>query len=238
MNKILFFIILLFTSVISGQSFEGTLKYKVEFKINMEGISENDMIDHMKKSGQYFDTLVVNIKNGNYEKLVNSASPKRIVYKSDINKIYNFDSGFEYVLIANAKKYGATHIEFEKPKIIQNDSTISILGKQCKSIELNWDDIGKETYFYNDSFLKIDPELFQEHNFEYFNEILRLTKSYPTQINKSLSDFIEIRMILVSYSEERIKDSSFEIPELQPADKEYSDIIMETTGQEVMQLKN
>lgn len=238
MNKGLILIISLFTSLIYGQSFEGKLIYKVEFKINMEGISKNDMIDHMKRSGEYFDTLVIKIKNGNYEKLVNSANSKRIVYKSDSNKIYNFDTGFEYVLITNAKKYGSTNIEFEKPEIIQNDSTVSVLGQECKSITLNWDNLGRETYFYNESFLKINPELFQEHNFEYFNEVLKLTKSYPTQINKTLNNFIEIRMILISYSDEKIEDSSFEIPELQAADKEYSDLIKQTTGQEVMQLKN
>ncbi|MEP0262727.1 hypothetical protein [Dokdonia sp.] len=238
MNRILILIISLFTSLIYGQSFEGKLTYKIEFEINMEGISENDMINHMKKSGEYFDTLVINIKKGNYEKLVNSANSKRIVYRPDSNKIYNFDSGFEYVLITNAKKYGATIIDFEKPKIIQNDSIVSILGKKCNSITFSWGNLGEETYFYNDSFLKINPELFQEHNFEYLNEVLNLTKSYPTQIIKSLNDFIKIKMILVDYSEEKIDDSSFEIPELQLADKEYSELIKQTTGQEVMQLKN
>ena len=238
MNRIVILIISIFTTFSYGQSFEGKLTYKIEFNFKMEGISENDMIEHMKKSGEYFDTLVVKIKNGNYEKLVNSRNSKRIVYKSDINKIYTFDTGFEYVLIANAKNYNSTNMEFERPKIIQNDSTVSIMGKDCKSITLDWDNLGKETYFYNDSFLKIDSELFKSHNYEYLNEILTITKSYPTQINKSLNQFIEIRMILVDYSEEEINESAFEIPKLKPAEKEYSEIIMETTGNEVMRIKN
>ncbi|NQX86126.1 MAG: hypothetical protein HRT67_09530 [Flavobacteriaceae bacterium] len=45
---------------------------------------------------------------------------------------------------------------------------------------------------------------------------------------------IEIRMILVDYSKENISDLAFEIPKLKPAEKEYSDMIMETTGNKVM----
>ncbi|MEW7290126.1 hypothetical protein [Aquimarina sp. 2304DJ70-9] len=238
MNKILILIISILTTYSYGQTFEGKLTYKIEFNIKMKGISENDMIEHMKKSGEYYDTIVINIKNGNYEKLVNSSNSKRIVYKSDVNKIYTFDKGFEYVLIADAKNYSSTKMEFERPKIIRNDSLVTIMEKKCKSITLDWNGLGKETYFYDDEFLKIDPDLFKSHNFEYLNEILTLTKSYPTQINKSLNKMIEFRMILVDYSKENISDLAFEIPKLKPAEKEYSDMIMETTGNEVMQIKN
>ncbi|WP_299892341.1 hypothetical protein [uncultured Lacinutrix sp.] len=241
MNKIIILIFLIITKFSFGQSFEGKLTYKVEFSFNMDssfGLSEKDMIEHMKKSGEYFDTIVVNIKNGNYEKLVNSSNSKRIVYKSDINKIYTFDKGFEYVLIANAKNYSSSKMEFEKPEFIKNDSIVSVMGKDCKSITLDWNGLGKETYYYNDTFLKIDSELFKSHNYEYLNKILTITKSYPAQINKSLNKLIEIRMILVDYSKEEINDSVFEIPKLKPAEKEYAEIIMETTGNEVMRIKN
>ncbi|AFM02778.1 hypothetical protein Fleli_0290 [Bernardetia litoralis DSM 6794] len=45
-------------------------------------------------------------------------------------------------------------------------------------------------------------------------------------------------MILVDFSKEEINDSAFEIPKLKPAEKEYAKIIMETTGNEVMRIKN
>ncbi|AFM02777.1 hypothetical protein Fleli_0288 [Bernardetia litoralis DSM 6794] len=177
MNRIFILIVSIFTTFSYGQSFEGKLTYKVEYSFNTEssfGLSEKDMIEHMKKSGEYFDTLVVNIKNGNYEKLVNSSNSKRIVYKSDINKIYTFDKGFEYVLIANAKNYSSSKMEFERPEFIKNDSIVSVMGKDCKSITLDWNSLGKETYYYNDTFLKIDSELFKSHNYEYLNEILTI----------------------------------------------------------------
>ena len=116
MDRILILLTSIFTIFSYGQAFEGKLTYKVEFDIKMKGISESDMIEHIKKSGEYFDTIIVNIKNGNYEKLVNSSKSKRIVYKSDVNKIYTFDEGFEYVLIMDAKNYSAKTIEFENWK--------------------------------------------------------------------------------------------------------------------------
>ena len=238
MKKITLLLIVIISSVSFGQSFEGKLTYKVEFKINMEGVSESDMIAHMKKSGDYFDTVVVNIKGGNYEKLINSANSKRVVYKSEVNKVYNFDDSIEFVIIGNAKNYNASSIiKTEKPEIIQNDSLVSIMNKDCKSITLDWGNFGKEIYYYNENFIKIDPELFKSHNLEYLNSILDISKSYPTQIIKSVNKFIEIKMTLIAYSEEEISDTAFEIPELEPAEKEFTAIIKETTGSDVMQIK-
>ena len=122
MNRIFILIILFFAAYSYGQSFEGNLTYKVEFSYNMESsfeLSEKGMIEHMKKSGEYFDTLVVTIKKGNYEKLVNSSNSKRIVYKSDINKIYNFNEDSEYVLIANTKNYSFKKWNLKNPKLLK-----------------------------------------------------------------------------------------------------------------------
>lgn len=237
-------IILLLVSIISqlsfSQSLEGKLTYKVDFKINMEasfGLSEKDMIEHLKKSGDYFDTMTIQIKNGNYEKRINSKDEKRIVYKSKVNKIYTFDQGFDHVIITDANNYNSLKIAVEKPKVIQDDTLTTIMNKDCTSITLDWNSLGKETYFYNKDFLKIDAKLFSLHNFEYFNEVLNLTNAYPIQIVKSLNKMIEIKMTLIDYSMEEISDSAFEIPELEPTDKEYADMIMGTTGNEVMRIK-
>jgi len=239
MNRILFFIILLITTYTYGQSFEGQITYKVIIKVNSEssfGISEKKMIEHLKNSGEYFDTLVINIKNGNYEKLINKKKPIRSVYKSGINKIYTFQTGSELVFIKDAKKYSPENLPIGKPKIIHNDSTVSIMGKECKSITLDNGMYGKETYFYNDSILKIDSELFKDHNTGYLNEILTLTKSYPIQITNLSVNSFEVKMILVDYSEKEISDSAFEIPKLKPAKNENSE--MKMYGDEVMQIEN
>jgi len=190
----------------------------------------------MKKSGEYFDTIVINIKNGNYEKFINKKKSLRIVYKSDINKIYTFQTGSELVFIKDAKKYNLENLTIGKPKIIHNDSTISIMGKECKSITLDKGMYGKETYLYNDSMLKIDSKLFKDHNRDYLNEILTLTKSYPTQITNLSANSFEVKMTLVDYSVKEISDKAFEIPKLKPAENENSEIKM--YGSEVMQIEN
>lgn len=241
-KRILFFALLTLSTFTYGQSFEGTLMYKVTYDIKVDssfGISKNQLIETLKKTDDYFDTLVVHIKNGSYEKLTNSKNKKRIVYKPSERKLYTLEDGFEFALILDTKKYIAFDIEFEKPIITQNDSITTIAGKDCKSISLNWEGFGEEVYFYNDSFLKIDPELFKGHQYEYFYEILQYTKSYPVQINKSLNQLMEIQMTLIDYKTQDINDSSFDIPELEPVkDKEYADIIKQTTGSDVMRIKN
>lgn len=240
MNKIVAILLCILSTTIYAQSFEGTLTYKIEYEIKTDAsfpVSKEQLLETLKKSGDYFDTLVVHIKNGNYEKITNSGDRKRIVYTSNKQKIYTIDDGVDYVLIQDAKKYAATKIEFEKPTFTKNDTITMIAGKECTSIVLDWNGLGQETYFYNDTFLNIDPELFKDHQFEYFYDILKHTQSYPTQINKSLNGLIEIRMILVDHVAEEIPISTFDIPALEPAEKEFTEIIKGTTGQDVMQIK-
>lgn len=241
MKKIVTLLLCIVSTTIYAQSFEGTLTYKVEYDIQTDkafGVSKKQILESLKESGHFFDTLTIRIKHGNYEKITNSKALKRIVYTSNNHKIYTIDDGFEHVLIQDATKYTATKIKFEKPTFTKNDTITIIAGKECTSITLDWNGMGEETYFYNDTFLNIDSELFKEHQFEYFYDVLKHTKSYPTQINKSLNGLMEIRMILVDYVSEEIPDSSFDIPELVPAEKEYTDIIKETTGNDVMRRKN
>ncbi|WP_299765566.1 hypothetical protein [uncultured Dokdonia sp.] len=241
MKKIVTLLLCVITTTIYAQSFEGTLTYKIEYEIKTDTsfpVSKEQLLETLKKSEDYFDTLVVHIKNGNYEKVINSEEKKRIVYTSNQQKIHTIDDGVDYVLIQDAKKYAATKIEFEKPTFTKNDTITMIAGKECTSIVLDWDGTAQETYFYNNTFLNIDPELFKDHQFEYFYDILKHTNSYPTQINKSLNGLMEIRMILVDHVAEEIPDLSFAIPPLEPAEKEFTEIIKGTTGQDVMRIKN
>jgi hypothetical protein len=243
MTRILFTALLIFCLSISyGQSFEGTLTYKVEFDIKAQKIgnfeiTEEQVIQKLKSDGEYFDQVIVTIKDGNYEKTDNSDVQKRIVYKADINKIYTFQKDFEYVVITDASKTNLMQLDLPEPSFELIDTTIEIYGHECSMLKLAWGKTGTELYYYDKEFLKIDPSLFENHNYEYLNEVLKLTNSYPLEIVKTLSGFITIRMTLVNASEKEIDDTQFELPEMTDADKDYAEMMKKMTGAEVKKIK-
>jgi hypothetical protein len=192
----------------------------------------------MKSDGEYFDQVIVTIKDGNYEKIDNSDVQKRIVYKADVNKIYTLQKDFEYVVITDASKNNLMKLDLPEPSFEKIDTTKVINGHECALLKLTWDKTGTELYYYDKEFLKIDPSHFKNHNYEYLNEILRLTNSYPMEIVKTLSDFITVRMTLVDASEKEINDSQFELPEMTDAEIDYAEMMRKMTGAEVKKIKN
>lgn len=226
MKRILFGILTILTCSLSyGQSFEGKLTYSVEFDIKSQKfggfeITKEQVIEKMKSNGEFFNKIFVTLKQGNYIKEDNSSSEKRIIYKSDVNKIYTFQKDFEYEVITDADKYNAYNLDFKEPKIEEVDSLKSINGFDCKLLKLSWDKLGEEYYFYNSEIARIDPELFKNHNYEFFNTVVGKTNSYPLEIVKIVSNLISIKMTLVSISEEEISDDLFDIEKIKA--KKYS----------------
>lgn len=226
-----------------GQSFEGELTYKIEFDIETQKfgeieITEEIMIEEMKKDGEFFDTITITLKGGDYIKEDNSRMKKRIIYKSDVNKIYTFQKDFEYVIITDGNKYNSLDLGTDAPKIEVIDSTKNIYDTECKLVKLSWGSLGDELYYFNSNFLEINPELFVNHNYEYLNAILKHSNSYPLEIIKSLSNFITVKMTLVNVSEGKVDASLFDVPKLKKAEKDYGELMLKITGSEVMKVKN
>ena len=243
MKKILFGI---FTAIICslsyGQSFEGKLIYKVEFDIKPKeigdfNISKEQIIEKMKKDGEFYDSISVLIKGGNYVKIMNTNSEQKAIYKSNLNKIYSFQKDFDYVTITDANKYNSMNIDFKERKIEKIDSSKIINGISCNGIKLSWGQLAEEYYFYNTETAKLNPQLFKKHNFEYLNEILELSNSYPLEIIKILNNSIKIKMTLIDISKEPIDDKLFKLPEFEKAEKDYAEMMLEM-GFEVMKIKN
>lgn len=236
-------LLILGSSIVCGQSFEGTLTYGVEFEIKTQKvgnfeITKEQVIAKLKSDGEYFDEVIIRIKDGSYEKRDNSDLQKRIVYKPDENKIYTIEKDFEYVIITDASRANFMKLELPEPTFEKIDSTKVIKGQECSLLKLTWDKTGTELYFYNSEFIKIDPSLFQNHNYEYLNEVLKFTHAYPMEIVKTMSDFMTIRMTLVNVSQGSIDDSLFNLPEMTEAEKDYAEMMMNMTGAEVKKIKN
>ena len=242
MKHTLLAIVALFTCSLSfGQSFEGRLVYKVELEMETRKfggieITKEQVIEKMKKEGEYFDSLTVTIKQGNYLKEDNSRLQKRIIYKADANKIYTLEKDFEYVLITNAANYNARNISLQAPEVEQIDSLKTINGYACKLVTLSWGSLSEEQYFYTTEVAALNPELFKNHNYEYFNTLIATTGAYPLEIVKKVNGFMTIRMTLVTVSEGKVDDEMFALPKLKEADAEYTNLVKMTTGLDVMEI--
>ena len=125
-----------------------------------------------------------------------------------------------------------------EPTFEKIDSTKIVNGHECSLLQLNYDKTGTELYFYNSEFIKIDPSLFQNHNYEYLNEVLKVTNSYPMEIVKTMNDFITIRITLKNISQENIDHSHFNLPEMTEAENDYAEMMIKMTGADVMKIKN
>lgn len=84
----------------------------------------------------------------------------------------------------------------------------------------------------------MDPELFKNHNYEYLNQVLAQTNSYPFEITKTINKFITITMSLKSLEEIAIDDEIFAIPELKPSKNKGHKQLEKMTGNKTMKIKN
>ncbi|MBL4624002.1 MAG: hypothetical protein JKY42_02500 [Flavobacteriales bacterium] len=216
----------LICSLTSAQYFEGKLTYKVEFDIKQMTIGEmvitrEDIIEKMTKNGEYFDTVTVTLKGGNYIKEDNSSLEKRLIYKSDVNKIFVFQKDSEHEFIIDANKYDAYNSGFNGVTVEMIDSTKTIGDINCSLLKLSCGKSGESYYFYNSEIAKLDPKLFKDHNYEYFNTVVGKTNSYPLEVVEIVNNFASTKMTLVSISEEKVSDDLFNIEKIKAQKSSY-----------------
>lgn len=240
--KIIFlFFLIIVGETLNGQSFEGVLTYKVTFEIKSTTFNDQmkeAVINKMKEEGEYYDSLIITIKGGNYIKEDNSGAKKKIIYKQQENQLFSFTGSSEFVTIVDAKKRTLLQNEYLDPKVKKSKVSETILGKKLKSITLAWKDLGEEVYYYNSEFLTLNPYFFQNHNYEFLNTVLSTTESYPVQVIKSVNNFITIKMTLISYKENSLDDALFKIPKLEKVDTEYAKSVYEVSGNQIMKIIN
>ncbi len=241
-SKVIVLALLFFINkALLSQSFEGILTYKVTFEVNNPAFNDQmkeALFDKMKEEGEYYDSLIITIKNGDYIKEDNSKNKKKIVYRQQENQLFIFTQGSEYVTVIDAQKKTALKDDYPNPKVKKSKTSESLFGKKLKSIKLTWEGLGQEIYYYNADLLPINSNLFQEHNYEFLNTVLSTTKSYPMRVIKSVNQLITIKMTLVDYSEKSLGVNIFQIPKLEKVDTEYAKSVYETSGNQVLRIVN
>lgn len=240
MKTVIALVLILCNFHIYSQSFEGTLIYKVTFEFSSKFNNDefiNKTLNTLKKSGEYYDTLTIKFKGGNYLKMDNAPNGKKVIYHGTQNQLYFFTKNSDIVLIADANMYHPNNIKLPEPQVILEDSIFNINRTLCKKIKFVWEDIGEEIYYYSTSIAPLKPYLFREHNYEYLNLLISLTKAYPVKIVKSLNEFITINIELVDVNNSKIENNIFEIPLLREPNKKQAEMINQLSGYDIMVIR-
>jgi len=233
--------LLFFTSclTVKTQSFEGIVKYLVEFEIKSHNQEiKEKVVEKLKSEGSYFDTLKIYFKEGKYKKVNNAIKAKSTIYLPEENKLYFLEKGFEYVTVLDADNPSTIKSSYPEPEIQILDSIKEVNGIRCNLLKLKIDKLGEEYYAYNHKHIPINPELFIKHKYENLNLILNSTKSYPLEFTTGINGFVKIRMSFISIEKTMLSDELFEIPGLVKAEKKVSKLMNQITNGQLMKIKN
>ncbi|MCL2131357.1 MAG: hypothetical protein FWH36_02695 [Lentimicrobiaceae bacterium] len=238
MKQILTAILVLTTGLVFGQSFEGTLVYKTDFEFQISekmaemGITEEIMVEKMKKDGSWTDSITTSYKQGSYIKYSNCNPQSWSIYNPQTNKLYAFIEGENTCVVSDA----SVDLDYQmigKPTIEKLDTIVEINGMKCEIVRFSWK-AGVYDYYYNNSFLKIDPTLFENHIYDGWADFLKISNSLPIKIIKSIDGLITTTFDLIRHSEETIDPKLFKIPKLK-ANKKLN--FMKSLNMEVMKIK-
>ena len=222
-------------NVSKGQSFNGTLVYKVTYHFSAQFNKELKVktIEALRNKGEFFDTLIITIQDGNYFKTDNAPNGKQLTYLAAQNKLYFFTKNSNIVLTTDASSLYPIHVKLPEPRKEFSDSSFVVGNWPCKKLSLIWDSIGQETYYYNKSIAPLEPDLFKNHNYEYLNQVIASTEAYPIKMVKSLNNIMEISIELLSIDNNTTELKLFNLPPLKKANKKQREIIGQITGYEV-----
>lgn len=249
MKSIFSLLILTFNiGLIFSQSFEGGLTYKVKYELDSTLLNNFNFSDKISKTFYkpeiYNETINYVITDSLYLRNGYKKNDKKVIYREKDHTLYEFfkfKNKNERVRLTDTKiRYGtgeSTIGDRIPAKIIEIDTIKNINGINCKLIEVDLGKFGKEQYWYNSDTLKINPKSFTNHNYEYLNEILSISKSFPIQMIKMTDNFCTLTLTLTKSEFYEVNKNDFEIPELKKLGKKEREFLELLNGINYMDVK-
>lgn len=155
----LFPLFLFISCAVLGQSsnFQGFILYKYEFK-DLKG---NDITDKMAVDYGSEQHYYINLKNY-----------KSLNQKQELTQLYNSESNKYYFQMGNEIRVIDASLEYPKTsRHSRSEETLTLLGKDCKSIIVKGDD--DETIYFFSGEIAVDVPTFSKHRFGGWSEYLK-----------------------------------------------------------------
>jgi hypothetical protein len=197
-------------------SFQGAILYVQRIQISSAfkkmGITEENMMDDLKKKGSWADTLYSFHRRGDYARIGNNKEQYQKIYIADDNTIYIFSvMGNGICSVQEAVDLDLNGAP-DKPTIMELDSAATIMGVPCKIMRMKWK-ISQIDYYYNDAHSQVNPDLFSRHSSEGLAEFTKRTKCLPLQIVTNTMGMTVIQTA-VAVRPGQVDTDMFGVPEL------------------------
>ncbi len=177
------------------------------------GTKIENTIEQLKNQDMFGDEMICKFKGGNYYYMWMPNCKSWSVYKNDSNRIYKFYKNTNICKTTDALIDIEAKYTGKNPEIIQLDTVVVVNGISCRIVRVK-NGFTRFDYFYNSEILKTNPDLFVNHSCDGWFEFLKISKSLPLRIDKTMTGSITIRLIMKEYKEEKIEDNIFFIPNL------------------------
>ncbi len=218
MKKIIIFFLLIITTALNAQNFEGTLIYSVDVEPSQRSLDANGMtIDEWKSIGYKVDTVKVFYKNGFYKSLTIPANAENswVIYRPDSNKLYSFIDGegsdICFVNDAYVDKFAIRSGSLPTIKLL--DTIVKFREYDLKMVMVKWD-LVTCFYLYSEDHFKTNPNLYRGHLRGGFYEFLKISGSLPIKIIYYYEGLGTNTESLIEFNEGKLTDELFQIPEL------------------------
>lgn len=208
--KNLFYILLLsFLSSCTSKSFEGQVTYKHTIEAgDIDKYGSNESIESFKKKlfgedGYRIEKVYYKGNRFISEFSQDSLNYKKL-YKPENKKLYVWEesSGVYVDQKTNFLSFPDEFVEF-----VSSEETKTIHNIQCRKMLLKTK-TGETEIWYNENYLKINPEDYSAYKLDYLNLIYQKTGCLPFKITTA-----DYTIEVVDFKSMKVSDEKFELPE-------------------------
>ena len=222
-----------------SQSFEGTLVYTTDLdvspKLEKMGMTKQSLIEKMREDGSWLDTLSISYKLGNYYYKSSNNLNSWLLYNSETNKIYSVQDGVKNEICSVIDASIDTEFSYtnKMPTVSKLDTSATVNNIECTVVRVKWKS-GTYDYYYNSTMLMVNPDFYNHHIYDGWYEFLKISKSLPIKIVKTMNGMMTITQTLITTKKDPIDDKLFVVPNL-VSDKDLN--VIKSPNKEIMRLK-
>lgn len=199
MKKIFTIAMIVLTSAVFGQTFQGKIVYQNAYTSKLPNVTSEQFEVMMGTTQNYI------IKGGDYKSNLNGKMFQWQLYINKDNKLYNKMSNSETIFWND----GATNPD-EVLKVEVNKGVTEVLGYNCDEVVLTCKS-GIQKYYFN-SKIGADISFFTKHLFGNWYDYLKVAKALPLKIIIDNPQYT-LTSIATEVKELKLDDKEFQLPE-------------------------
>lgn len=189
---------------IKAQGFEGKIAYQNAYTSKIPNATSEQFTAMMGSTQEYF------IKGDSYKSVMNGSYSQWQLYVPSENRLYSKLAVSDTLMWSDGNSNPDESVKYEIQK-----SEVEILGYKCDALVVQTK-TGKTTYYFSKK-IKVDPKLYENHQYGNWALVIGQIKSLPLKIEMETPQFTLVSEA-IEVQEMELEDSFFDLPEV-PAKK-------------------